>query len=753
MKVVLHLTPIQSIQVHRRPLVFVLNSPRPLLWQLRTEKLAPHVKRTFLVSKGSEIQFEPGNFSLSCEVVQETLPHDNEHLLSWAQRKYKAVTSFSELKVAHNIYIKVGEDPVFSDTCKIDNKFLSLNYLASYEIPQPSRGCILSGPDPEHEVHIIELQAPNSSSAFQVDVTVDVGPLDGQGPLHRDLVLLLKCEKSVNWVIQVRDVTGKLQILTSDTVSVGSDVARMMQVTKTIKQHLPSGSQALIKWAEEEGYSPVTSFTHTDMGNHFNLRLKEPDVPEDILDRIFSPGLPILPEDTPHFGPGGPGGRSLLPFPYPRDSLEVFPDDLQVEPSTLLISYSTLCEENRMVMALDKKSMQENGFHDAELTLQDPSCKAMSNGTHYILETALTGCKTTKFQSPSSPTVIYINSVLINQSYPEDGSGWSVDDEDMGTSGGDGFSVVLEGMERSAFLGPPSIMFNCSYRRPQEPHPVPRQGVLGNNPNPWDYSMQFNMELFDSDLFLHPAAQGFLSISENKSIFVEVTADNADLELGFMIQACFISTSPDPMEHSDYNLIENVCLVDDSVEYYPQGADHPAFRGDANRKRFRFAFRSRFNTSILYLHCHMTPCRSRPLPGERLPECLRPDQSCESLSAATIINMMAFFKTSTKQLVGIPEPETPQPPTPPSRIIPQPPTEPKERIIYVLDTLPVVGIAFAAFAIGALFMGALWCIYSHTGESAGRQQVEKCPPASENSSAAHSIGSTQSTPCSSSSTA
>lgn len=37
--------------------------------------------------------------------------------------------------------------------------------------------------------------------------------------------------------------------------------------------------------------------------------------------------------------------------------------------------------------------------------------------------------------------------------------------------------------------------------------------------------------------------------------------------------------------------------------------------------------------------------------------------------------------------------------------------------MYVLDTPAVVGIAFAAFVIGALLTGALWFIYSHTGES------------------------------------
>lgn len=52
---------------------------------------------------------------------------------------------------------------MFSDTCKIDTKFLSLNYLGSYVEPQPSKGCVLSGPDKDREVHIIELQAPNSS--------------------------------------------------------------------------------------------------------------------------------------------------------------------------------------------------------------------------------------------------------------------------------------------------------------------------------------------------------------------------------------------------------------------------------------------------------------------------------------------------------------------------------------------------------------------------------------------------------------
>ncbi|TFK08374.1 exocyst complex component 4-like [Platysternon megacephalum] len=65
----------------------------------------------------------------------------------------------------------------------------------------------------------------------------------------------------------------------------------------------------------------------------------------------------------------------------------------------------------------------------------------------------------------------------------------------------------------------------------------------------------------------------------------------------------------------------------------------------------------------------------------------------------------------------------------------------------------VVGITFAAFLIGTLLTAALWCIYSHTRPMAKLQPVATNAPASESSSPNHSIGSTQSTPCSTSSMA
>eukprot|EP00062_Callorhinchus_milii_P017214 gi/632969326/ref/XP_007901027.1/ PREDICTED: endoglin [Callorhinchus milii] len=70
-----------------------------------------------------------------------------------------------------------------------------------------------------------------------------------------------------------------------------------------------------------------------------------------------------------------------------------------------------------------------------------------------------------------------------------------------------------------------------------------------------------------------------------------------------------------------------------------------------------------------------------------------------------------------------------------------------------LEMAAVLGIAFGAFCIGALLTAALWYIYSHTGASVEKEPVPTIPPASEASSTNHSIGSTQSTPCSTSSMA
>ncbi|KAM4663759.1 endoglin [Discoglossus pictus] len=70
-----------------------------------------------------------------------------------------------------------------------------------------------------------------------------------------------------------------------------------------------------------------------------------------------------------------------------------------------------------------------------------------------------------------------------------------------------------------------------------------------------------------------------------------------------------------------------------------------------------------------------------------------------------------------------------------------------------LSVSTVVGITFGAFVIGALLIAAVWYIYIRTRSAIKMQPVPTTSGGSENSSTNHSIDSTQSTPCSTSSRA
>ncbi|XP_029002105.1 transforming growth factor beta receptor type 3 [Betta splendens] len=768
----LHLKPIQSLMRHQKPLVFVLNSPQPLIWKIRTENLALGIRRTFHVSVGSEVHFQPGNFSLSCQIEKEDLPHGNMHLLDWAQKKFKAVTSFSELRMTQDIYIKVGEDSMFSDTCKIDTNFLSLNYLGGYMDPQASKGCVLSGPDKDQEVHIIDLHAPDSSRGLQVDVIVNLRPLEDDAPLHRDVVLVLKCSKSVNWVIEAHRVTGNLRVLASNTISVSSDIEKLIQVSKSPKQQLPSGSQALIKWAEEHVHSPVTSYTSTPVASHFNIRLREPDM-VDTLERMFPPGPPIFHESNPHPGPGTALRRFDLPLRFPPFISESLPSSLDYrqvdneapddQEGTLNVSLSVQCEDTRMVVSIDKESLQANGFTHVNLTLQDPKCKATVNATHYTLETPLTGCGTTVYPMLSSPMALHINSVFINPAETRDGSGRPLSFEDL-ESGDLLFQRTPDPVDviRTEPTETQAKSFNCTYRKNQETSGTRPRIVSGPARQPVD-NITFNMELYNTLAHNSSSLQPFYTVSQNQQVFVEVTSATSDPNLGLTIMSCFISPHSNPSNlDTDYTLIQTVCPKDNSVRFYPQkGFLHTQI----NTKSFSFTFNSRFNMSLLFLHCKMCLCSKTVHSNQELPLCLQAAEACDSVPVDNILKMMMFSKVSTKPLVVVDGSGTstykplPGPHGPPNidYITPKEPIDPRkfpdDRTLFLLDTPTVVGIAFAAFVIGALLTGALWFIYSHTGETAGAQQVQKSQPVSENSSAAHSVGSTQSTPCSSSSTA
>ncbi|MGH0162216.1 UNVERIFIED_CONTAM: hypothetical protein FKN15_053921 [Acipenser sinensis] len=677
--VTLHVKPISSLMTHHKALVFMLNSPQPVEWKLKTEKLLPGVQRTFYVSEGSTVHFKSGNFSESTVQHQEKLPQGNKHLLAWAQKKYGAVTSFTEVKAARNIVIQnpvfpanctieknflslnylaeylqpkpaqgcllssLGEQkevhiielqapnsnpysafqvdiivdirplkpdstlfrdlvlilkceksvnwvirahgvigkldvldpPVFPANCTIEKNFLSLNYLAEYLQPKPAQGCLLSSLGEQKEVHIIELQAPNSNpySAFQVDIIVDIRPLKPDSTLFRDLVLILKCEKSVNWVIRAHGVIGKLDVLTSDSAGIDKHSRESALIT-TAKLNLPSSAEALIKWVNDHGYGPVTTYTNAPVANRFHVRLEETVMGEEVVHMIPTE-LEMLRD--PNLQPGLRSQDGFdFPFPFGRERYNredemmrpphaslPFGDDIRkmLEPEevqgSLNVGLSVQCEDHRMVVAVDKESLQ----------------------------------------------------IMINQSYPGEGSGLLSDFEDTEESEDNGYSVDAEENVRN---GLKTILFNCTYGKPTIPESPPFRTSVANN------NVTFSMEFYNTALFLSPA-QALYMAAENRQVFVEVSVTKTDQELGFAIQTCFISPSSLPSERSDYIIIENICPKDESVVFYdPQTVDFTEPHAQMDKKRFSFVFKPKYNTSLLFLHCELTLCTKKEVDNKGL---------------------------------------------------------------------------------------------------------------------------------------
>ncbi|XP_037530287.1 transforming growth factor beta receptor type 3 [Nematolebias whitei] len=545
---------------------------------------------------------------------------------------------------------------------------------------------------------------------------------------------------------------GKLDVVASDSVSVSSQ----MSVSQSPKQSLPSGPQALIKWAEEHSYGPVTTYTNTPVANHFNIRLREPDVVDRLENRSL-PDLSILHHSSPQPGDGPASRRSSLPFPFsPPLPADFHPlpsgsdrpwedDDLDDQRAVLNVGLSVQCLDQKMVVSVNKKSLQEHGFTHANLTLQDPECKARVNATHYTLETPLTGCQTTIFPVPNSLSALYINTVIVSSAETKDWSSGPVNFEGLDSEDGP-FSkdpVEPEGILTEENQQVSIIEFNCSYkinkaisRTPPKPVPGPAR--------PPESNTTFYMELYDTLPYNSPSRQAFFTVSQEQEVFVQITSAISEPGVGFTITSCFISPSSDPSVPSDYFVIETLCPTDDSVYYIQK--DLPVHAEKMEKKIFSFTFNSKFNLKLLYLHCEMSLCSKNSQRNRELPECL----ACDSFSVDKIVPLMMKTKVLTKSLVVVDHPDlTDHPVTKPDN--PKDPTN--ERTMYLMDTPTVMGIAFAAFVIGVLLTGALWFIYSHTGGTAGTQPVQKSQPVSEHSSAAPSIGSTQSTPCSSSSTA
>ncbi|XP_042610976.1 transforming growth factor beta receptor type 3-like [Cyprinus carpio] len=146
-----------------------------------------------------------------------------------------------------------------------------------------------------------------------------------------------------------------------------------------------------------------------------------------IMDQgMFPPELSILFNTNPLPKPSArdPSARNRFPFPFlpsagqglsfppltpsmeEHDHQAGGPEEQQGASN---VGFNVQCEKNKMVVSINKETLQANGFGKPNITLQDSQCKATSNNTHYILETPLSGCPNHQNSLPAQPQWSFIS--------------------------------------------------------------------------------------------------------------------------------------------------------------------------------------------------------------------------------------------------------------------------------------------------------------------------------------------------------
>lgn len=59
-----------------------------------------------------------------------------------------------------------------------------------------------------------------------------------------------------------------------NSIGFGKESERSMIMTKSIRDDIPSTQENLVRWALDNGYSPLTSYTVAPVANRFHLRLE-----------------------------------------------------------------------------------------------------------------------------------------------------------------------------------------------------------------------------------------------------------------------------------------------------------------------------------------------------------------------------------------------------------------------------------------------------------------------------------------------
>ncbi|KAA0706309.1 Transforming growth factor beta receptor type 3 [Triplophysa tibetana] len=592
--------------------------------------------------------------SVSMRLVRMSfLPRRPEVLLRWVLQRHTTISSLTHIIHANRVSLSLGEDPSMPSECLLQPRFMSQYYQASEFQEQEVHGCASS----------------SEVAGTEVNVSVSLLPPVSHSGHHR-VVLILSSDASVNWALVASEVKGHIRVYSSSSVSLYSECPDLT-MSSTVTSDLLNIPD-LLEWANQKNLSEVTSYTEADLANRFIIKLKgyERDAGADVSG---------------------------------SESWRVFQDDVTVE--RIREAVSCQCAGEALTVTVDTHMLQLMSVMSA--SLRDRRCRAEFNGTHFLLDFPLISCGTEGEMDGMNGRVRYTNTVFL----------WKPSEM---------YNETVE-------MNPVGVQISCEalVTSPASPVDVSPEEALRYRPElqrSQTPPLMF-MELFVSDAYERRSV-GPCVLTAHERLYVQISVVSGPGE-AVELQSCWVSPLSDPQAHSEWYIIRQSCPHDPSLTLTDRQMPHRLHRGqaepgnedkttqnddrhdsllsrwrgrrfiDVGRRegrrrrtretresegenthtlRFSFIFGPVFNNSIQFLHC-----------------------SCEDrhLSRPVLV-------TSPVEFLAPPSGKRLQKPAEMSR---QNPSQNDAEA----DTGAVLVVVFVGFVMGLGLMGALWCIYSHTG--------------------------------------
>ncbi|NWW18387.1 UROL1 protein, partial [Falcunculus frontatus] len=240
---------------------------------------------------------------------------------------------------------------------------------------------------------------------------------------------------------------------------------------------------------------------------------------------------------------------------------------------------SVFCEIERIVLAIQKRFLQQESIPESSLFLGEPGCNvSTSNGTHVVLQAGWSNCGTQLcflLSVLQNTTTTVVKTTLRNDISAQGiihhlhiaSPIHCVFQNDVLTSSGytaEGLYTIFEDLHGSGHFRTEMQLF------------------IGNSPIPKNFS-----------------------VSASEDVLIEVGMQRADCKLKVVLTDCWATPTNNSVDPLSFVFISNSCPIPNTYTTLLEN-------GNSSKAQFKMKIFSFVNNSVVYLHCRIRICMESP---------------------------------------------------------------------------------------------------------------------------------------------